>query len=46
MKIIDKIKSLFRRQPLTEADLAARAEAELMRGQAAANISARRGGGA
>jgi len=34
MKIIEKIKSLIRRQPLTDEELAARADVEAMRERA------------
>ena len=34
MKMIEKIKSLIRRQPLTDEELAARAEVEAMRERA------------
>jgi hypothetical protein len=34
MKIIERIKTLIRRQPLTNEELAARAEVEAMREQA------------
>ena len=46
MKIIDKIKSLFRARPRTEEELAARAEAEATRARAreqAAEINLREG---
>jgi hypothetical protein len=39
MKIIDKIKGLFRRRPLTEEELAARAEAETIRQQAQEQVA-------
>jgi hypothetical protein len=34
MKVIEKIKSLIRRQPLTDEELAARADVEAMRERA------------
>jgi hypothetical protein len=47
MKLRDKVKNLFRRRPLTEEELAARAEAESLREQLreqAAEIDIREGG--
>jgi hypothetical protein len=44
MKIAEKIKSLFRRQPLTEEELAARAEAERERAEARVAALPGRGG--
>jgi hypothetical protein len=47
MKIRDKVKSLFRKRPPTEEELAARAEAESLREQLseqAAEINIREGG--
>jgi hypothetical protein len=39
MKIIDKITSVIRQQPLTDEELAARAEVEAMREQARQEIA-------
>ena len=44
MKIIEKIKSLLRRQPLTEEELAARAEARKERDEARLAALPGRGG--
>jgi hypothetical protein len=44
MKIIDKIKNLLRRRPLTEDELRARAELEAIRAQARENEDRASGG--
>jgi hypothetical protein len=40
MNIIDRVKSLFQRRPLSEQELAARAEAQAMQVQLAADLAA------